>query len=412
MSSQIFGVNSVPGQAVNVPAPADGNDAVSSRRIHGEADPALSRPRPAAPGQRHVNDASRNIEADAADIGTVLNSAKPDDVEGKQPMHAVDADGEQLLLLQGAAGAAAIAEAEEVLDMVFQELETADEKEIDRRSHLINEALDSLPDDAPHKLFSGLATAGGHLCALQMGRGMRSDMQAQFKALKNADPQKRPAMLEEMQGQWQALEMAEQELALEEKTGTAAARIFREDLAACKKIMMGMVSMAMEGLIPQGISDVVRAGLMSDAVADAIATLKLRTGAPLSSIAAPIVQGMASAQAVLSQRDMEHSLPAILNALGADRSLENINFMVDYLFMDSYPGTMDTALLLKKALVPQTPQAMQGVEFLHTLGTARRAIFQKLFPDSLYNPETLISVRGFGLTFAQMRKLAGESGLR
>ncbi|MBQ4492111.1 MAG: hypothetical protein II967_02295, partial [Deltaproteobacteria bacterium] len=69
-------------------------------------------------------------------------------------------------------------------------------------------------------------------------------------------------------------------------------------------------------------------------------------------------------------------------------------------------------LLLKKALVPQTPQAMQGVELLHTLGAARRAIFQKLFPDSSYNPETLISVRGFALTFAQMRKLAGESGLR
>ena len=179
--------------------------------------------------------------------------------------------------------------------------------------------------------------------------------------------------------------MAEKEVAAEDGTGSEAARMFRADLAACKKVMLGMVSQAMEGLIPDEANDVVREGLKSEAVADAIATLKLRTGAPLESIAAPVIRGMASAQAMLNKADMEQSLPAILNSLAEDRSPQNINAMVDYLFMDSYPATMDTALLLKKALAPPTPQGLHAVDLLHTLGMARRAIFGRLFADGKRN---------------------------
>lgn len=411
MTTRIFGL---PGQSASVPVPAEGNNAVSSStQVREKVDPALVESRAAAPGRKHVDAALRNMDANAADNKAVLRPAGPDNVDGKQPVHAVDGNGAQPLSEQEAADAAAIAKARELLDTVFRDLEKADNEEINRRNRLINNMLYcGLPDEAPQWLLSGLATAGGHLCALQNGRDMLAAMQAQSEKLGKARPQDRPAMLEEMQAQWQDLEMAEQELKLEEKTGTAAVRIFREDLAACKKIMIGMVRMAMEGLVPQVANDVVREGLTSAPVAEAIATLKLRTGAPLSSIAGPIVQGMVVAQAVLNRRDMELSLPAILNALSDDRSPQNVNAMVDYLFMDSYPGTMDTALLLKKALVPQTPQAMQGVELLHTLGAARRAIFQKLFADGSYNPETSASVHGFDLTFDQMRKLAGASGLR
>ncbi len=54
---------------------------------------------------------------------------------------------------------------------------------------------------------------------------MRADMQAKAEELRNADPEKRPDMLESMQAQWQALEDAERELAEEEKTGSAAVRL-------------------------------------------------------------------------------------------------------------------------------------------------------------------------------------------
>ena len=71
--------------------------------------------------------------------------------------------------------------------------------------------LSKLPDDAPQVLFSGLATAQGHLCALSMGRELLAQIQEKARELDNAPLKERPGMLEGMQSQWQTLEMAEKE---------------------------------------------------------------------------------------------------------------------------------------------------------------------------------------------------------
>ena len=370
-----------------------------------ESDPALAHASP-APQQEHR---VRQMEQTFPKADEVLCNARP---AGAEPEPGVNENESAKFLFEDETCPAAIANAEEILETVFDGLKKADAKEIERREKIINKALDKLPDDAPQALFSGLATALSHLGALSMGRSILADMQAKNNELKNAAPHERPAMLEEMQGLWQALEMAEQGLAREENKASAAVVLFCEDIASCREAMRSMIALAMEGLIPQDTNEIVRHGLMSDAVCDALATLKLTTGAPLSSIASPIAQAMSAAQTVLNQRDMELSLPAILDALAADTSPQNVNAMADYLFMDSYPGTMDAALLLKKALVPQNPQALQGVKLLHTLGAARRAIFQKLFAEGVQNPETSSSVHGFDLTLEQMKKLAGREGVR
>ncbi len=265
----------------------------SAPALGGAADPALAHASLAQPHSQRIHAPVQGMQEADVLQGNVRIA---EDVPG---MHR---DGAQPLPEQEAA---AIAGAEEVLDAVFRDLQQADGKELERRDRLISRALSRLPDDAPQALVSGLATAQAHLSALSTGRSMLAEMQAKAQGLRSAARENRPAMLEGMQSQWEALEMAEQELAAEEKTGTAAVRLFREDLAACKRQMAEMVGLAMEGLIPPGTNAAVRQGLLSAPLCGAIATLKLRTGAPLEDISRTIAQGMSAAQAVLNARDME-----------------------------------------------------------------------------------------------------------
>lgn len=273
-------------------------------------------------------------------------------------------------------------------------------------------------EGAPSPLRLRLDASLTALRDLEVSRAATEELRGQLAGLNALPPDQRLAAFdfETMRGRWNAMaDTAQSTAALADPTLRDAAearlkgdRLSPDDLAGCREAMCDKLG----EILYETAKEEVYAPILSQKSCAHIARIALESGLKPTEVLAAIgksVQGMAVVSGGRDRDVLEYMLEGMLTAKS---DLERAQY-VDNLFVSSYPETIDEALAIKLALVPE--ESRGAITAYHSFIVSKQMlmvdIMRAVDPGNAgkYNA---ISVRGFALTPDLATRLAGKVDIK
>ena len=182
-----------------------------------------------------------------------------------------------------------------------------------------------------------------------------------------------------------------------------------EDAASCREAVEKRAAEVMKPLAEAALGDESLKPMLTDGVLRAMARASLEHGIDPQHIAQATATALVHAKTALVPGDVR-SLQEIMDEITGARTPQEVSAAVDTLFMDSYPDTLDAALALKRALLPDRTQK-DTVECLHTYNAARHTLLRLVFESNASSPDVRHSARTFRFTPAHAETLIGKTGM-
>lgn len=273
-------------------------------------------------------------------------------------------------------------------------------------------------EGAPSPLRLRLDASLTALRDLEASRAATEELRGQLAGLDALPPDQRLAAFdfETMRGRWNAMaDTAQSTAALADPARRDAAearlkgdRLSPDDLAGCREAMCDKLG----GILYETAKEEAYAPILSQKSCAHIARIALESGLKPAEVLAAIgksVQGMAVVSGGRDRDVLEYMLEGMLTAKS---DLERAQY-VDNLFVSSYPETIDEALAIKLALVPE--ESRGAITAYHSFVVSKQMlmvdIMRAVDPGNAgkYNA---ISVRGFAITPDLATRLAGKIDIK